>query len=144
MLVSFSLMYDGRAWPTQGFAVFINNHAMMRRGDLFKDPMSFIPERHLTTDPADSYFVPKDAWRAFEKGSRNCIGEAIALIQIKVALVLTIRTFDFQEVYPEDAPEIDGEKMYQAFHGTAKPSLGMPGRVSFAQDAGAFEKGVCT
>jgi hypothetical protein len=137
-------MHDGKAWPTGGFALFINNHAMMRRGDLFKDPMRFMPERFLITDPNDPCFVPKDAWRAFEKGSRNCIGVAMALIQIKVALVLTIRTFDFQEVYPEDAPEFEGQKMYQVFNITAKPSLGMPGRVSFAEKkAEASGEGVC-
>ncbi len=111
-LTSFLLIQNGKAWPTYGFACFINNHAMMRRSDLFKDPMDFIPERYLTNEPTDSYFVPKDAWRVFEKGPRNCIGEALALIQVKVAVVMTIRTFDFQEVYPEDAPEIEGEKMY--------------------------------
>ncbi|PMD36237.1 cytochrome P450 [Hyaloscypha variabilis F] len=110
-----------------------------RKDDLFKDPMDFIPERYLTNDPTDPYFVPKDAWRVFEKGPRNCIGEALALIQVKVALVMTIRTFDFQEVYPEDAPEIEGEKMYQAFHVTGKPSLGMPGRMSFAEKKGELE-----
>jgi hypothetical protein len=46
-------------------------------------------------------------------------------------------------MYPEDAPEIDGEKIYKAFHFTAKPSLGMPGRVSFTKEA-AFKKGVCS
>lgn len=112
---------------------------MMRRGDIFKDPMSFIPERYLITDPTDPYFVPKNAFRGFEKGSRNCIGEAMALIQIKTVLVLTIGTFDFQEVYPEGAPEVDGEKMYAAFHVTAKPALGMPGRISFAEQKGEIE-----
>ena len=140
---SFSLKHHGQEWPTDGFACFINNHSMMRRADLFKDPLSFLPERFLVTDPYDPYFVPKDAWRAFEKGSRNCIGEALALIQIKVALVLTVRTFDFQEVYPEDAPALYGEQMYQAFHVTAKPSLGMPGRMSFAQLPGEVSGACC-
>ena len=105
---------------------------MMRRADIFKDPERYIPDRYLITDPADPYYVPKDAWRGFEKGPRNCIGDAMALIQIKVVLALTVRTFRFQEEYPEDAPEVHGEKMYATFHVTAKPALGMPGRVSFA------------
>ncbi|KAB5583240.1 cytochrome P450, partial [Coniochaeta sp. 2T2.1] len=125
-----SVYHNGKAWPTYPFACFINNHAMMRRPDIFKDPERFIPERYLITDPADPYYVPKDAWRGFEKGARNCIGDAMALIQIKVVLALTVRTFRFREEYPEDAPEVDGEKMYATFHVTAKPALGMPGRVS--------------
>jgi len=91
------------------------------------DPERFIPERYLTTDETDPFFVPKNAWRGFERGSRNCIGDAMALIQIKVVLALTVREFNFQEVYPEDAPEVDGEKMYASFHVTAKPALSMPG-----------------
>ncbi|KAH9894499.1 cytochrome P450 [Xylariomycetidae sp. FL2044] len=126
------LYHEGQSWPTYPFACFINNHAMMRRGDVFRDPERFMPERYLVADPADPYFVPKNAWRAFEHGSRDCIGSTMALIQIKIALALTARTFDFRESYPADAPEVDGEKMYGTFHVTAKPSLGLPCVASFA------------
>ncbi|KAK3314445.1 cytochrome P450 [Apodospora peruviana] len=124
-----SLVHEGKSWPTYPFAVFINNHAMMRRPDIFRDPDAFRPERYLITDISDEHFVPKNAWRGFEKGSRNCIGDAMALIQIKLVLALTVREFSFKEEYPDTSPEVDGEKMYVAFHVTAKPALGMPGRV---------------
>lgn len=94
----------------------------MRRGDLFKDPERFYPDRHLVTDPADPYFVPKDAWRPFEKGQRSCLGQTLALMQLKIALVMTLRAFDFETVYK------DGTYMYQTLDVTAKPSQGLPTR----------------
>ncbi|ORY61464.1 putative cytochrome P450 [Pseudomassariella vexata] len=114
---------DGTEWPTYPFAVLVNNCATMRREDLFKDPERFFPERHLVADPADPYFVPKDAWRPFEKGPRNCLGQTLALMQLKIALVMTLRTFDFAIVYE------NGTYMYQTLDVTAKPSQGLPTRV---------------
>lgn len=113
----------GKEWPTYPFAVLVNNCATMRRGDLFKEPDRFYPERHLVTDPADPYFVPRDAWRPFEKGPRNCLGQTLALMQLKIVLVMTLRTFDFATVYE------NGTYMYQTLDVTAKPSQGLPTRV---------------
>ncbi|KGO64317.1 Cytochrome P450 [Penicillium expansum] len=118
-----TLFADGKEWPTYPFAVLVNNCATMRREDLFKEAERFYPERHLVTDPADPYFVPRDAWRPFEKGPRMCLGQTLALMQLKIALVMTVRTFDFEIVYEE------GTFMYQVLDVTAKPSLGLPTRV---------------
>ncbi|KAJ9200740.1 hypothetical protein DTO164E3_3890 [Paecilomyces variotii] len=118
-----TLKADGREWPTYPFAVLVNNCATMRREDLFKDSEKFYPERHLVTDPTDPYFVPKDAWRPFEKGPRTCLGQTLALIQLKIILVMTLRTFDFETVYE------NGTYMYQTLDVTAKPSQGLPTRV---------------
>jgi len=115
---------DGTQWPTYPFAVLVNNCATMRREDLFKDAERFYPERHLVMDPQDPYFVPKDAWRPFEKGPRACLGQSLALLQLKIILILTLRTFDFETVYE------DGSFMYQVLDVTAKPSQGLPTRVS--------------
>lgn len=118
-----NLKQHGKEWPTYPFAVLVNNCATMRREDLFKDPERFYPERHLVTDPADPYFVPKDAWRPFEKGPRTCLGQTLALMQLKITLVMTLRSFDFATVYE------NGSYMYQTLDVTAKPSQGLPTRV---------------
>ncbi|KAI2786149.1 hypothetical protein POX_g08531 [Penicillium oxalicum] len=114
---------DGKEWPTYPFAVLVNNCATMRREDLFKEAERFYPERHLVSDPSDPYFVPRDAWRPFEKGPRACLGQTLALIQLKIALVMTVRTFAFDIVYE------NGTFMYQVLDVTAKPSQGLPTRV---------------
>ncbi|KAJ5123994.1 uncharacterized protein N7515_007819 [Penicillium bovifimosum] len=122
-----SLHADGKEWPTYPFAVLVNNHATMHREDLFKDADNFYPERHLVTDPTDPYFVPRDAWRPFEKGPRMCLGQTLALMQLKIALVMTVRTFDFETVYEE------GAYMYQVLDVTSKPSQGLPTRVRLVE-----------
>ncbi|KAJ5554882.1 hypothetical protein N7535_007325 [Penicillium sp. DV-2018c] len=118
-----TLLADGKEWPTYPFAVLVNNHATMHREDLFRDADSFYPERHLVTDPKDPYFVPRDSWRPFEKGPRMCLGQTLALIQLKIVLVMTVRTFDFETVYE------NGTFMYQVLDVTSKPSQGLPTRV---------------
>ncbi|KAK8058452.1 cytochrome P450 [Apiospora phragmitis] len=118
------LKADGRDWPTYPFACFINDYAIMHHEDVFKDHELFIPERYLTKGPSDPYFVSPNAWRAFEKGPRDCIGKAMALIQIKIIIILTLSSFDFREMYADDTPLVNGHKMYQTLHVTAKPSQG--------------------
>ncbi|KAH8658231.1 cytochrome P450 [Xylariales sp. PMI_506] len=123
-----TLKYDGQEWPTYPFAVLVNNCATMRREDLFKDAERFYPERHLISDPADPYFVPRDSWRPFEKGPRACLGQTLALAQLKIVLILTLRRFNFEIVYE------NGTYMYQTLDVTAKPSQGLPTRVTIARE----------
>lgn len=109
---------------------------MGRDPDLFPDPDPFRPERFLP----DSPFAPrhKDAWRPFEKGPRDCIGQELAMLEGRIALALAVRYFGFKTAYPEvseeerrkGAPlEVDGEQCYQTLAGVTKPKAGMPCRV---------------
>lgn len=115
------------------------------------DPDTFRPERFLTStstgtttaasDNANPAFVP------FSKGPRNCIGQELAIIETKVILAMTLRSFDFSTAfgkedlaalkadgsgYPSDASGVQtqfGEECYQIQLGTAKPREGMPCRL---------------
>ena len=87
----------------------------------------------------------KDAWVAFSKGPRNCIGQELAIIETKIILVMTMRLFDFSPAfdeveklrgdgmgYPSDNTGIQtlhGDEAYQIAMGTAKPREGMPCRL---------------
>ena len=95
----------------------------------FKDPKKFIPERYLVTDPADPYFVNRNAWRGFELGPRNCIGQSQAIIQQKIVLVMLCRRFDWQRAFPKGSPMVDGDETYQILHVTNKPAQDMPCRI---------------
>ena len=76
---------------------------MHRRADLFPEPDSFIPERFLPAeDPARFQEIPKNAYRPFEKGPRNCIGQELALLDMKILMALTIREFDVRNGYKEN------------------------------------------
>ncbi|ORY08781.1 cytochrome P450 [Clohesyomyces aquaticus] len=51
----------------------------------WKDPDSFIPERWLV-GPEDPLYPPKGAWRPFEFGPRSCLGQTLALVELKTVL----------------------------------------------------------
>lgn len=55
----------------------------------------FVPERWLGSE--DGWF-PAAAWRAFERGPRNCIGQALALIEARVVLTLVAGRYEFEKV----------------------------------------------
>jgi cytochrome P450 len=90
-----------------GMAIWPIAHLIHRNRRFFPEPLKFIPERfipHLTPFPDAELFTPagKDAYRPFEKGSRNCIGQELAMIETKVILALTAREFDFAVEFPGD------------------------------------------
>lgn len=57
----------------------------------------FVPERWLDGRGGDGGF-PAGAWRAFERGPRNCIGQALALIEARVVLALVAGRYEFEKV----------------------------------------------
>lgn len=106
-------------------------------------------------NPPEELVPLPNAWRPFEKGPRNCIGQELALIESKIAIALTMRAFEFEAQYdnegwkdkvvgfdgkPEvlgvfeeglkpDQGKVDkfmGDKAYQVLLGTGKPKEGMP------------------
>jgi cytochrome P450 len=112
-----------------------------RRPDLYHDPTKFIPERWLN-QKGDEVPGRRGAWRAFEMGPRHCIGQELVMIEIKVVMALTLRSFEIQSVYdeldelsshePSSKKKVNhagGERAYQILAGTAKPVDGMPARV---------------
>lgn len=54
----------------------------------------FVPERWL----GDTSKIPAGAWRAFERGPRNCIGQELATIEARVMIAMVARRFDFTKI----------------------------------------------
>lgn len=89
-------------------------YALNHNPSLFPSPDKFLPERFRPAptptpnssdpdpnpNPALTTFPPT-AFRPFEHGPRNCIGQDLALLEIKIVLVLTLRAFDVRAVYEE-------------------------------------------
>lgn len=145
---------DNRRCPTEGCYVWSLAVGVHRNPRAWGDTAhEFRPERWLHDDdngdddggrsqgedgrpPAPE----KGTWRAFEAGPRNCIGQSLAMLELRIALVLTLREFDIAPAYPEwDAHHpspgvktVDGERAYQAEKGGggAHPADGLPCRVS--------------
>jgi cytochrome P450 len=130
---------DGTRLPTEGCNIWVLTNALHENprhwGD---DPTAFIPDRWLV-GPGDPLYPEKGAWRPFMLGPRNCIGQTLALTELRVALVMTVREFDVRPAYGEwDAlhprqgvKTIDGERAYASEKGGggAHPSDGYPCRV---------------
>ncbi|RWA13335.1 hypothetical protein EKO27_g1792 [Xylaria grammica] len=65
-------------------------------GDTAND---FVPERWLPNEgAAGAKPIPPSAWRAFERGPRNCIGQELANIEALVVVALVARRYDFTKV----------------------------------------------
>lgn len=115
--------------------IWVNIHTIHRRADLFPKPDEFIPERFLPSStssatpssPSDAHSntladaltevpkevlteIPKDAYRPFEKGLRSCIGQELALLEMKIVLALTVRNFEICAAYEEWDRKMGREK----------------------------------
>lgn len=129
----------GRQYPTQGCLVWCVHHTIQRNSVYWPRPDDFIPERWLVPK-GHPLFPVEGTWRPFELGPRHCIGQQLALIELKLVVVMTARTFDISPAYdewdllhPKKGPNtVDGERAYQVVRGGAHPSDGFPCRVSMA------------
>ncbi|KAH7013996.1 cytochrome P450, partial [Macrophomina phaseolina] len=142
----------GATYPTDGFMVMNATFSLHRDPAYFPDPHAFRPERWMRSgrggareaehggaalpEPERTH---QHAWRAFEVGPRNCIGQELAVMEIKLILALTLGRFDIAPSYDakreggdEDGGgqfEYLGAPAYPVLLGTAKPNGGMPVRV---------------
>ncbi|ORX98676.1 aflN/ verA/ monooxygenase [Clohesyomyces aquaticus] len=89
---------DGKVFPTDGCWVWTTQLILHRNARYFHDPDAFLPERWLV-GPEDPLYPPKGAWRPFEFGPRNCLGQTLALTEMKIVLALTVRRFEMQPAY---------------------------------------------
>ena len=131
----FSVIDDtGRHFPTDGFLVWDNPQAIHRDPKYWHRPDEFLPERWLVA-PGDPLYPVKGAWRPFSSGPRNCIGQELAVLEMKVIMVLMARTFDVRLAYEDLDREkgmkgiatVYGERGYQIQR--AQPSDDLPCRV---------------
>ncbi|ROW01345.1 hypothetical protein VMCG_05886 [Cytospora schulzeri] len=137
----------GRRFPTENCSVWTLSLAIHHDERYWVEPEKFIPERWLV-GPEDPLYPGrgiKGAYRPFEHGPRSCIGQTLALLELKIALVLTAREINVVPAYEEwDAlhPKkgsrrnggqiintVDGNRAYQEEKGAAHPADGFPVRV---------------
>ncbi|KAI1872962.1 uncharacterized protein JN550_003836 [Neoarthrinium moseri] len=131
----FSLRHPdtGVEYPAEGFMLFGCSAAVQRNPYFWPEPDAFIPERWTVRDESDPLRPVKNAFRPWEQGPRNCIGQELASLELRLILALTVREFDMAAVYPEKAETFLGTKAYQVQPPaciTAHPKDGLPMRVS--------------
>ena len=135
----FFLTQDGQRYPTEGFTVWCIHQAMHREAMYWPQQDSFIPERWLVSED-DPLHPVKGAWRPFEFGPRNCIGQELALLELKLVMVMTLRDFSIaagydvcdQDQHRNGTKSVNGERAYQVLKGTTRPADGFPCRVAIA------------
>lgn len=91
---------EGRVFPTKDFIVWSNQLSIHHDSSYWNSPNSFIPERWLCS-PGDPLYPTKGMWRPFEQGPRNCIGQELAMLEMKIVLVMVCRTYIFKPAYQE-------------------------------------------
>lgn len=122
---------SNQRFPTEGFVLMSTSQATHRLPQYWPRPNDFLPDRWLGEE-GSSVNSRKIAWRPFEQGPRNCIGQELAMLELKLMLVLTMRELDIAPAYAANAPRLFGEPAYQAkipSELTNHPKDGMPVRV---------------
>ncbi|KAF1975704.1 cytochrome P450 [Bimuria novae-zelandiae CBS 107.79] len=123
------ITYQGRQLPIKGHVVTGMQHAMHYDNKIFPHASKFDPDRFSRDE------IPRNAWRPFERGPRACIGQTMAMEEMKVTLLLTVRDFDFecsglqptkQRVGWTDLDTVLGDRAFQRWKFEAGPRDGMP------------------
>ena len=125
-------------FPTENCLVWSDHTALHHSARYWVRPEEFLPERWLVGED-DTLYPMKDAWRPFEKGPRNCIGQELAIAELKIILALTAREFMIVDAYGEwdvkmgtgkrEQGGVNGERAYQINRGGGHPSDFYPCRV---------------
>ena len=130
---------DGTRYPTGNTLIWILHTAIHRTPQYWVRPDDFLPERWLVG--SDHTLYPrKGAWRAFEWGPRNCIGQGLAMTELRITLAMIAREFDFRsgyeewdQLYPRKGVQTyRGERAYQIEEAAAHPADNYPCRMSIA------------
>jgi cytochrome P450 len=82
------------SYNIDGTYIYINHTIIQRDRAVFGETAdSFVPERWLGSSE-----IPVSAWRPFERGPRNCIGQELANIEARIIIALVARRYDFKKV----------------------------------------------
>jgi cytochrome P450 len=117
--------------PVWDFMLFAHQAQSHRDPAYFHQPHDFVPERWLAKPGEKWYPGHKYAYRPFEHGPRNCIGQEFAMLEMRLVLALTLREFDLEPVLPPEKTYL-GSNLYQSTPTeeiTMHPRGGMPMRI---------------
>ncbi|TEA11055.1 Cytochrome P450 monooxygenase aflN [Colletotrichum sidae] len=127
----FYIQNQSTSFPTEGCMVYLAGPALHRDPTYYPMPQEFLPERFLPEARPGFPKIPKHAYRPFEQGPRACLGQDLAMLELKILLVMLLWEFDFEPAYPGDMSCANGipgygERAYQTMMTTAKPKDGLP------------------
>lgn len=142
----------GEKFSTEGWMIWLVHYGLGHSEDVWgPSAKEFRPERFL---PENASGIPEGAFRSFEMGKRDCLGQNLALLESRIILGLTCRQFEFDVALDEKSlkdigrdgsfyakdhsfrqgkQDVDGEELYQVLVGAAKPREGMPCRARMVE-----------
>jgi cytochrome P450 len=89
---------NGEELCLDGTIIYVCHSIIQRDKSVYGDNSNeFIPERWLGGGK-DNAPIPPSAWRPFERGPRNCIGQELANIEALVILASAVRRYDWEKV----------------------------------------------
>ncbi|CAI6320752.1 unnamed protein product [Periconia digitata] len=121
----------GNFCSTENLDVTILHHAVHMNPRIWKRPDEFLPERWLT-DSEHELHVPANsgAFRPFEQGPRNCIGQSLVNNELRIILVLTARSFDIIPAYKEwDTMRRGRDTLVKRLFQWRRPKEGIPNTI---------------
>ena len=135
---SFSLPLPSHPVSVAGLQIYPSLYLIQRNPNVWgPDAHLFNPGRWL--DDAYIAGLPVGAYRPFERGPRNCIGQELAMLEGMTALVSIARGFAFEKVGLTGRVGVDGgerEREVWSEHAvTSVPVDGMVMRVSMSEKA---------
>lgn len=83
-------------WIPQNTRVSVHHYSTYHSGDNFKDPEKFVPERWLTAENTRYANDVQDSLQPFGWGHRNCLGQNMAMHEMRLILASVVRQFDFK------------------------------------------------
>jgi cytochrome P450 len=107
-----------------GATIYVSLHATHRLASLWPDPHRFDPERFA---PAAAAKRPRFAFIPFAAGHRNCIGGALATVELKLAVAMIAQRYELKL-----AP---GQRVEGAAGTTMHPRYGMTMHIRTIQEA---------
>lgn len=144
----------GREHPMEYAGANVLHQALHVNARVWPRAREFLPERFLVGPEHELYPDPA-AFRPFEQGPRNCIGQTLVWNELRVAVVLTCRDLELRDAYAEfDAAResrlslverakrtlfgppvqtVHGERAYQTDSGGLHPANGYPCYVDWAK-----------
>ncbi|KAK8062742.1 cytochrome P450 monooxygenase [Apiospora hydei] len=135
---------DAGAYNLDGCWLYLEHNLIQRDRAVYGDSADdFVPERWLSSN-ADGF--PVGSWRAFERGPRNCMGQELANIELRVIVAILAQRYEFTKVGlgepqldQQGRPMIDDKgqfkvksELYNTFRIASKPVDGMMMKVKLA------------
>ncbi|KAI2632597.1 cytochrome P450 [Hypomontagnella submonticulosa] len=122
-------------YPVDSFGLWLSAPCIQRNPSYWHRANEFLPERWMASND-DPLYPPNNAWTPFSLGPRNCIGVELALMELKLVLVMVVRTFDIEEAWVEwdkrqgskatPTHMVEGQRLYQVGTSVVHPKDGMP------------------